>query len=176
MTSDRLPRLCYVGNVPVEASIHGSALLWRLLEPYPKERLLVVECEQRSKPEGRLPGVRYAAADMHGTRLLFSRAAPFALPFLFRFSSLLAKPILDRAKEFAPEAILTVANGLHWKIAWEIAGRLGIPLHLIVHDAILQMVPEGSDFKRSVDRSFAKVYTGAASRLCVSPYMAADFQ
>ena len=171
-----LPRLCYVGNVPVEASIHGSALMWRLLEPYPKDKLLIVECEHRSKPEGRLPGVRYERADMHGSRLLFSRAAPYALPFLFRFSRLLAGPVRRRVEEFRPQAILTVAHELYWKVASEIAGRLEIPLHLIVHDAVLQMVPPSSRLRPDVEAAFARVYSSAASRLCISPYMAQEFQ
>ena len=38
-----LPRLLYVGDVPVEASYHGSALLHRLLVNYPPDRLSVIE-------------------------------------------------------------------------------------------------------------------------------------
>jgi hypothetical protein len=172
---DGLPRLCYIGNVPVESSIHGSALLWRLLEPYPREKLLVIECEYQSATRGRLPGVAYASANMRAGRLLRSRVAPLALPFLFRFSRFLAGPIRAEAEKFAPQAILTVANGLHWKIASEIATALKIPLHLIVHDAVLQMITEKSALKAEIDRSFARVYAGAASRLCVSPYMEAKY-
>ena len=55
-----LPRLLYIGDVPVEASYHGSALLYRLLEDYPKERLKIVEAGvQLSRPERRLAGVAY---------------------------------------------------------------------------------------------------------------------
>ena len=41
--TDGLPRLLYVGDVPVEASYHGSALIYRLLQRYPVERLRIVE-------------------------------------------------------------------------------------------------------------------------------------
>ena len=34
-----LPDLGYVADVPVEASYHGSALVYRLLQRYPKEKL-----------------------------------------------------------------------------------------------------------------------------------------
>lgn len=176
MNAGSLPKLCYVGNVPVESSMHGSALLWRLLEPYPKERLLVVECERQSKPAGRLSGVRYVAADMHGSRFLFSRAAPLALPLLFRFSKHLASRIQTQVERFRPEAIITVANGIYWKVAAEIASRMSIPFHLIVHDVVLQAITENSRLKADVEKAFARVYADAASRLCVSPYMSAMFQ
>ena len=43
VTSLELPRLLYLGDVPVEASYHGSALLYRLLQAYPAERLTIIE-------------------------------------------------------------------------------------------------------------------------------------
>ena len=50
-----LPRLCYLGEVPIECSYHGSALLWRLFENYPPKNLLIVEGVHRSSVERRLP-------------------------------------------------------------------------------------------------------------------------
>ncbi len=38
------PRLVYAGDVPVEASFHGSALLYRLLADWPADRLMIIEC------------------------------------------------------------------------------------------------------------------------------------
>ena len=77
------------------------------------------------------------------SRLLFSRAAPFALPLLFRFSKRLATRIQAEVAQFRPQAILTVANGIYWKVAAEIANKMNIPLHLIVHDAVLQAIADG---------------------------------
>ena len=55
-----LPRLLYIGDVPVESSYHGSALLFRLLQGWPSERLRVIEANLlRSLPERRLPGIQY---------------------------------------------------------------------------------------------------------------------
>jgi glycosyltransferase involved in cell wall biosynthesis len=164
-----------VGNVPVESSVHGSALIWRLLEPYPTEKLLIVECEHASKPEGRLAGVRYLRSDIRGRRLLFSRVAPYARPWIFRFSRLLSGPVRAPVAQFRPQAILTVAHEFYWKIAAEIAASLGVPLHLIVHDAAVQMAPEGDVLRPMLEKSFSGVYRSAASRLCVSPHMAEIF-
>ena len=43
MPDGALPRLLYLADVPVEASYHGSALMYRLLQRYPADRLRVVE-------------------------------------------------------------------------------------------------------------------------------------
>ena len=60
LTGNKLPRLVYVGDVPVESSTHGSGLLFRLLQDYPVGKLLVVEgWPSRSNPARRLPGVSY---------------------------------------------------------------------------------------------------------------------
>src|SRR4051812_48302616 len=50
LSSVMLPRLLYVGDVPVEASYHGSALLHRLLSDYPHEKLTVIETATKSEP------------------------------------------------------------------------------------------------------------------------------
>ena len=55
-----LPRLLYIADVPVEASYHGSALVYRLLQTYPAKRLTVIEAgTQLSLPARRLEGVTY---------------------------------------------------------------------------------------------------------------------
>ena len=43
MPEGPLPRLLYLGDVPVEASYHGSALIYRLLQHYPVDRLMIIE-------------------------------------------------------------------------------------------------------------------------------------
>ena len=65
-----LPRLCYIGDVPVEASYHGSALLYRLLQEYPAQNLVIVEQSlQRSLPTRRLANVRYEELQTYGGAL-----------------------------------------------------------------------------------------------------------
>src|SRR5437660_8964837 len=80
-----LPRLSYLGEVPVECSYHGSALLWRLFENYPPEALLIVEGIHRSLPERRLPGVRYIHPRTPGvSRMLRTRYAVQVSEVLYR--------------------------------------------------------------------------------------------
>ena len=47
-----LPRLLYIGDVPVEASYHGSALLYRLLQTYPPDRLRIIEAGLAASQNG----------------------------------------------------------------------------------------------------------------------------
>ena len=72
-----LPRLVYVGDVAVEATVAGSTLLYRLLQTYPTERLLIVEGNLwRSKLEKRLPRVRYESFKVGTERILRTRYIP----------------------------------------------------------------------------------------------------
>jgi hypothetical protein len=65
-TVSTLPRLSYLGEVPVECSYHGSALLWRLFESYPPEDLLIVEGIHRSFVERQTRVRRFAADGVMG--------------------------------------------------------------------------------------------------------------
>ncbi len=57
----KLPRLLYVGDVPIESSYHGSALLFRLLQNYPPVKLRIVETGLFvSESERRLSHVSYS--------------------------------------------------------------------------------------------------------------------
>ena len=72
------PRLLYVGDVPVEASYHGSALLHRLLSDYPHDRLTVIETATESDPNRRLPSVNYISHPIGKARWLNTRFHPYA--------------------------------------------------------------------------------------------------
>ena len=74
MVEARLPRLLYLGDVPVESSYHGSALLYRLLETYPPDRLMVIETGSiPSEARRRLMGVAYQTLRAGGTRWFNTR-------------------------------------------------------------------------------------------------------
>ncbi|NBW65259.1 hypothetical protein EBR44_05755 [bacterium] len=70
---DPLPRLLYVSDVPVEASQHGSALIYRALETYPSDRLRIIEMGLPSEPTRRLTGVAYASLPIGRQRWLNTR-------------------------------------------------------------------------------------------------------
>jgi glycosyltransferase involved in cell wall biosynthesis len=167
-----LPRLLYLGDVPVEASYHGSALLYRLLQTYPADKLAIVEAGTLSSlPERRLAGVHYHTALLPLTRLYRTRFASWYEGVGLCTASLRAGSLEELARTCRPDAILTVTHGFPWITAAEIARRLDVPLHLICHDEWARTgVLQGWR-----DREFGRHYRAAASRLCVSPYMALEY-
>ncbi len=177
METSELPRLLYLADVPVESSYHGSALLYRLLQDYPVDRLLMIEPSAgRSQVFRRLPGVRYEQVSIRGARLIRTRLAALYSSLQFICSSAWAKKIDALLDSFQPEAVLTVAHACLWRTAAAFANRRQLPLHLICHDEITQMVPHLPAFKRWVEQAFGDVYRASTSRFCVSPYMRDDYR
>lgn len=172
-----LPCLLYLGDVPVESSYHGSALIYRLLQNYPAEKLRIIEGNLRnSLPERRLAGVVYDSVRVGMARPLytrFSRWAYLAYSFVARWKV----GAIERSLEsFQPEAVLTVAHDFLWLTAARYARQHSLPLHLICHDDWPRRALVPSAFRRWLEAQFAMVYRQAASRLCVSPYMAEEYE
>jgi hypothetical protein len=176
-THSTLPRLCYLGEVPVECSYHGSALLWRLLQNYPPKDLLIVEGVHRSSVERRLPGVRYIHPPSPGiSRMLRTRYASQVSEALYRIIPALAASILPSVASRRPEAIITVCHGLFWLVAAKVANILKLPLHLIVHDHVPMTSPVPEGLRTHILEDFGQIYSTAASRFCVSEAMAAEYE
>lgn len=170
-------RLLYVGDVPVEASYHGSALLFRLLESWPAEHLRVIETNLvRSLPERRLPGVSFAELQVGNRRLLHTRFAHWYGAWLMRMAGSLVGQVAPLLDGFRPEAVLTVTHGFSWLTAARFAVQNELPLHLICHDDLPRtaLVPEW--FRPWLEREFGRVYRQAVSRLCVSPCMRDEYR
>src|SRR5687768_3193598 len=103
---EQLPRLLYLGDVPVEASYHGSALLYRLLQTYPADRLAIVEAGiAASRPERRLAGVDYRALPLPFARLQTTRLAPWYTAACLRTAAGRAAWLQGLAREHRPDAI-----------------------------------------------------------------------
>lgn len=171
-----LPRLLYMGDVPVEASLHGSALLHRLLQGYPPERLLVVENMHASLDARRLPQVDYRWLPMPWRRLMHTRLQPWALSALWLRAPGRARQLAALSAAFAPQAVLSVAHGWGWLTASAFARRHGLPLHLIVHDDCPNLSGAVWPVRSWVARRFQQSYRQAASRLCVSPFMVEEYR
>ena len=172
-----LPKLAYMGEVPVECSYHGSALLWRLLENYPPKDLLIVEGIHRSAVQRRLPGVRYIHPPTPGIgRMLRTRYASQVSEVLYRTIPILATTILPSVACRRPEAIITVCHGLFWLVAAKVANTLKLPLHLIVHDHVPTTLPASEWLRTRILYDFGMIYSNAASRFCVSEAMAIEYQ
>jgi glycosyltransferase involved in cell wall biosynthesis len=171
----RLPRLLYVADVPVEAHVHGSLLLYRLLRVYPRDKLRIVECFRESRCDRRIRDVQYHAISSRWSRLLQNRFGAYLAPVLAPALKASLRDLAKITEEFRPEAVLTVLVGYSWQAAARYANQMGLPLHLIVHDDW----PNDSSRLR-LERYYAdgvvrKWYSRAASRLCVSPYMQEEY-
>src|SRR5947208_2445018 len=131
-SQSELPRLLYLADVPVEASYHGSALVFRLLNAYPANRLCIVEtCGRQSEPERRGKDVVYKQIHIGPERWVKSRISRLAASWIALTSSHRCSIISSRTNGFQPEAVLTVSHGYSWMTAAEYALRNQLPLHLI---------------------------------------------
>jgi len=169
------PRLLYVGDVPVEASYHGSALLHRLLSDYPPKKLTIIETATQSETSRRLPQVNYLSCPIGNQRWLNTRFHPYVFAWFTQTGKRSAPKITQSLNGFAFESVLTVAHGFGWLAAAEIAERRNVPLHLIVHDDWPRVADVAPAFRNLLDKRFANVYHQAQSRLCVSPAMSRSY-
>jgi glycosyltransferase involved in cell wall biosynthesis len=169
------PRLLYVGDVPVEASYHGSALLHRLLSDYPPEKLTIIETATQSETSRRLPHVNYLSHPIGQQRWLNTRFHPYVSAWFTHAGKRSAPKISQSLNGFGVESVLTVAHGFGWLAAAEIAERKNVPLHLIVHDDWPRIADVAPAFRNWLDRRFASVYRQAQSRMCVSPAMSRSY-
>jgi Glycosyltransferase Family 4 len=175
--TDQLPRLLYIGDVPVESGCHGSEALYRLLQNYPCEKLAVVETEPYlSVPQRRLPKLSYKAFAIGAKNWHKTRFFRWAGSWLSVKTPISAMRLRRFVTEFNPEAVVTVAHGYSWLAAARVADECKLPLHLIVHDSPLTMMATFSWLMRWQERQFEKIYRQACSRLCVSPYMEEEYR
>lgn len=171
-----LPRLVYVGDVPVEASYHGSALLYRLLSDYPPDRLTIIETATESQKQRRLAHVKYVRQRIANQRWLDTRFHPYVAAWFTRTAPRSAPQISASLNGFDCEGVLTVAHGFGWLAAAEIAKKRNVPLHLMIHDDWPRVAGVLPKFRKSLDERFARVYRQAQSRLCVSPAMSRCYE
>lgn len=171
--------MCYLGNLPVEATSAGPAQLFRLLQSLDPGRVLVIESDcAPSLAARRLAGVRYELL-----RPLFTRGWYFArtrAPRLFWFmlranAWLQARRAAALLQGFKPAAIITVHDGFAWITAAALASRLNVPLHLILHDDWFRNIPMAGQLHGKFENYFRQIYRQAGSRLCISPYMETEY-
>ena len=171
-----IPGIVYVGDVPVEASYHGSALLHRLLSEYPPDRLTIIETATESQPGRRLPSVNYISHPIARQRWLDTRFHPYVAAWFTRTAPRRGQQISQSLNGFECEGVLTVAHGFGWLAAAEIAKRRNVPLHLIIHDDWPRVADVLPQFRNSLDERFASVYRQAQSRFCVSTAMSRFYE
>jgi len=173
----RLPRLLYVGDVPVASTVAGMAVLYRLLETYPPEKLrIVASALWPTVPEQRIPRVAYDTLHIGPPRPLYTRFGSLYASCLYLMAPVHSHRLRRIVADFQPEAILTVAHGYTWRTAASLASRLRLPLHLVVHDDFGTMQGLPNSLRSWADRQFGEVYRSASTRLCVSPYMSERYR
>jgi hypothetical protein len=166
-------KLAYIGDVPVENALHGSAQLFRILRNWRPDCLRIIQFDRRAWEDRQLADVIYL--NVKPPAGLVARFG--TLRYVFGIPGCLLQ--IDRAlASFRPEAILTIAHGREWVIAYLFAQRLRVPLYLIVHDAGLQSRRLTGRFRAQwlTDTVFGIVYRRARARFCVSPYMEEEYR
>ena len=171
-----LPSLLYVGDVPVESTYHGSALLHRLLGAYPAGPLTILETGTPSQPARRLPNAKYASYPIGRQRWLNTRFHPQVVVWFSYDASRKSSQIAASLNGSEFGAILTVAHGFGWLAAARMAQTRNVPLHLMVHDDWPRAASVPNSFRNWLDKRFAQVYRQAQSRLCVSPAMSRSYE
>lgn len=166
-----LPRIVYVGDVPVEASYHGSALLYRLLETYTAAGIKIVETGRASAPERRLSNVSYSWSPLGESRWMRTRFHPFVSAYNSVAANRCDGPVAHTVYNTEFDCVLTVAHGFGWLSAAALAQSRRTPLHVVIHDDWVRVAHVPLAFRSWLDRRFREVYRQAQSRLCVSPAM-----
>jgi glycosyltransferase involved in cell wall biosynthesis len=168
--------LLYVGDVPVESTYHGSALLHRLLASYPAGQLTIIETGTPSQPARQLPNAKYVSYPIGKQRWLNTRFHPQAAVWYSHRGTQIAPKIAASLNGAGFDSILTVAHGFGWLAAARMAETRGVPLHLMVHDDWPRAANVPSGLRNWLDKRFARVYRQAQSRMCVSPSMQSDYE
>jgi len=169
--------LLYVGDVPVESTYHGSALLHRLLAEYPAGKLTILETgTTMSQPARRLANAKYLSWPIGEQRWLNTRFHPQAVVWYSRRATQVAPKIAASLNGTGFDSILTVAHGFGWLAAARMAEKRRVPLHLMVHDDWPRAANVPSSLRNWLDKRFARVYRQAQSRMCVSPSMQLDYE
>lgn len=165
--------ICYIGDIPVEATYHGSAVLFRLFQAVDLS-LTIAELAQQSDASVRLKHAEYIQVKNPFERLQRTRFHKFAKPFSYRFRRILVASLLKSTSNCS--AVVTIAHGMGWLVAADLAKASNKPLHLIVHDYPPEKFHCEGHTQRAVERHFLRVYGYAASRMCISPYMEAHYK
>lgn len=176
-THDGLPRLMYVGDQPIESTVGGPAQLYRLLQTYPPDRLLIVESNLGiSRPDRRLSDVQYEFFSVGWPRLTRSRFRARQAAVLHAVAPLRQYQLRRVAAAFRPEAVLTISHLHSWRTAAAMAKSLRLPLHLILHDDCVRMSFVPRWLEGSVGKCLGDVYRSAQSRLCIAPMMESHYR
>lgn len=158
MKENLLPKILFIGAVTFEETTGSSLFFYRLFRNYPPRKLVVIGGEKYENPifpKARIPQVKY---HILGDEIQH----PNELPAYYL-------KVIDIAKSFNPDLILSLTMGFQWEIAFKVASFFKIPLDLILHD----MLETHVDFRffPNFNAKFEQVFKYARNRFCISPTM-----
>jgi len=180
---DNFPRLLYWADLPVSATRAGPMLMHRLLKAWPAEKLMVVTPGAKTTCD--LPGVRTVEPPPASLRNLFRSRLASAWTTLLGTKTLTEtlisrgagpKWLAGQLDDFAPQAVLTAGVSAAWIGADGLARRLGVSLHVIIHDDHHYADFWCRPLKPFGEKLFGRTYRRAASRLCVSRPMEREYE
>lgn len=167
-----LPRLLYVGDVPVAQTTAGSLLLFRLLRDYPSDKLMVAEGLAKSGIGTRLPGISYGAFSVAWGRLLRTRFHRLYGLWVHLRANGRVDALSHLAITHRAQVVLTVVHNFSWVTAAALARKLKLPLLLIVHDDPWFHAECPAVARSWFEQRLRSVCRQASTCLCVSPNMA----
>ncbi len=170
MPQQPLPKILYISDVPVELSSAGATLLYRLLEHYPKDKLVIMQGVGVSKDQPRIPGVQYHVIKSPLERLRYTRFAKFLKGLFLAAEVIGSSKTKKMIRSYKPDIILTVSIRLMWVHAFRLAKKHKLPLYLILHDDWLTSENHGR-WQGYLVSTFASMYKYASERFCISPTM-----
>jgi hypothetical protein len=175
--SPRLPRVLILSYTIPETAYAGSIVLYRLLETYPPERLLVLGPRPSSQSE--LLDCRYETIEgrmdrLHRTRLarLSRSVETFGITPGLRLSR--AQGVL---KGFRPQVVVTdMLEQSYFMLAYRFAVSYNLPLMVFINDlpGIFEKVYAGAT-KRQAQRN-QTIYRYARKRIAISPEMSTELE
>jgi hypothetical protein len=172
-----LPDILYCGDIRVDATMAGNAVLYRLFEQLPASNLRIVESSLfPSTVARRLPEVSYLELPYDLMRLARSRLWPWVAEWWQVGAGRRARHVIQSLGEWRPQAVVSVTHTVSWTMAARIASQLRVPLHLINHDDCLNSLGMPARHFPRWKRRLRRVYRQAATRACVSPYMAEMYE
>ena len=175
---NKYPKLLVISDVNVELTSAGSTLLYRLLESYPKEKLCILQSKLPDNDRG-LADVNYVQISNEHKfikRLSNSRLYPLASFIRYIGGHSINNAVDKTVRSFKPDAIVTVTFRFAWILAYQVAKKYKLPLHLILHDDIVTAEKHGNFLRNLIEKNFKKIYRFACSRFCISSNMEEMYQ
>ena len=175
MPSNGLPKILYMADVPVEQSYAGATQLYRLLEFYPKDKLVIVQGMVVNNQK-RLPGVSYQVwENTFFSKLYHSKFSKLVLPFYVVHFFFIRTRERKLIQSFQPDIILSVSFKLLWLKAFRLAKKYQLPFHIILHDEWL-MTENYAYLNSFMKQQFTSMLQYAQGKFCISPNLRNYYQ